>query len=372
MCAVQHRRMIHLYPMSTVNHSDSRRSYRRRMNVGPWTSRYTTGNQTMLQILLLITIAMNTNSRGHLFLSSYVECYVTVQPFISNGIRPSSKKGMMMFPCDEQQPRRRQQQLFLTAPHVPAESATTAVSAVATNVQGNRDYDILLSPWEQWCIQQLQVRYDQALSIKCPFFRRRAADVLDAIDMVIQFIWIRHKSLPTYTMILPSIYGNSAAQQNDSGRRSSKCIDITPTELLSVLRDDWKTSTNKGYYVTGKLTTAVYSDHVLFDGPDPDMPVRGLYKYMNAASQLFDVKSSYSELLSLYIQDEATIVARWKMYGRLRLPWKPVVPEWTGTTTYHINPNNGLIDQHIETWDISVWQAFLQTLCPQVARQIWR
>jgi hypothetical protein len=163
--------------------------------------------------------------------------------------------------------------------------------------------------------------------------------------------------------------------------------------LLSIIVDDWKVTNHKGYYVTGKLSTCIYQDDTIFDGPDPDMPVRGLYKYINAASQLFDTKHTYCELLSIKPEPEPSlslppheimsctnvhdddasgktnfpvnvIVAKWKMHGRLRLPWKPVVPEWTGTTRYYIHPHTGLIYQHIETWDISVLQAFVQTLFP--------
>lgn len=244
--------------------------------------------------------------------------------------------------------------------------ATTAAVAIPFK---DRYADLLLSPWEQWCVQQLQQRYDQALSIKCPFFRRRASDLLDAMDMMVRFMVIRHKSLPDY-VALPSMY-NPHRHSETVSQSNSKFVNITQDALLSILRDDWKVESQKGYYITGKLTTAIYNDDALFDGPDPDMPVRGLYKYMNAASQLFEVKSSYSELLDIFIESDVSIVARWKLHGKLRLPWKPVVPAWTGTTTYRIDPRNGLIDRHIETWDISVWQAFLQTLCPPIARQIW-
>ena len=45
---------------------------------------------------------------------------------------------------------------------------------------------MVLSPLESWCVENLQEKYNQALSIKCPFFRRRAADMLDAADMMIR------------------------------------------------------------------------------------------------------------------------------------------------------------------------------------------
>lgn len=219
--------------------------------------------------------------------------------------------------------------------------------------------NVVLSPWETWCVQQLKEKYEQALSIKCPFFRRRAADLLDATDMVIRFIVYRHKSLPF-----------SPPGWKCQGDNRPKRIGISQTDLLEIIRNDWREDTHKGYYVTGKLTTSVYRDDVVFDGPDPDMPVKGLRKYLNAASQLFDQKQSRSELISLDIIDDTAVVAHWRMKGVLRLPWKPAIPEWTGTTTYYTD-DDGLIYRHEETWDKSVLQAFLQTLCPQVADRIW-
>ena len=100
---------------------------------------------------------------------------------------------------------------------------------------------------------------------------------------------------------------------------------------------------------------------------DPDMPVRGLRKFLNAASQLFDQQLSTCELLSLNIQeqghgadDDDVIVARWRMNGVLRLPWKPKMPEVVGTTIYRLDENH-LIRLHEETWDISAVEAFFRT-----------
>ena len=164
---------------------------------------------------------------------------------------------------------------------------------------------------------------------------------------------------------------------------------LTLAELQDAIAHDWKASSgHKGYYITGQLNTTIVRDDCLFDGPDPDMPVRGLRKYLGAASQLFDRKSSRAELLSLTTecrvgdtvpqpQNDPTssisnhvIVARWRMNGVLRLPWKPRLPEWTGTTTYHLD-EDGLIYWHEEEWDMSVGQAFLKTFAPELAERFW-
>lgn len=140
-------------------------------------------------------------------------------------------------------------------------------------------------------------------------------------------------------------------------------------QKYDIILKDWKVDTHKGYYITGRLNTTLYRDDCMFDGPDPDMPIQGLRKYLNVASQLFDQHESRSELLKLEIQGE-TIVADWKMNGILRLPWHPRLPEWTGQTTYHFD-ENGLVYLHTETWDMSVAHAFLKTLWPDLAQRLW-
>jgi len=219
---------------------------------------------------------------------------------------------------------------------------------------------VALTPLESWFVDSLQSKYNEALLIKCPFFRRRAADILDATDMLIRFLIVRHKSLP----LQPPGW-------RCEGDTTLKRMGLSHQELLEVIRNDWRPDTCKGYYITGRLDRTVYRDDCVFDGPDPDLPVRGLRKYLNAASQLFDHQQSRSELLSLrVVEDDASIVATWKMKGVLRLPWRPSVPTWTGSTTYYTD-EDGLIYRHIETWDKSVMQAFLQTLWPEVADRIW-
>ena len=225
-----------------------------------------------------------------------------------------------------------------------------------------------LTPWERWCVNHIEQYYSKAMALKCPFMRRRAADLLDAADLLMRFLVIRHKSLELIGPP-PSLRGADGSTSMGSNR---KLVGLSVQETADIIRQDWKPETNKGYYITGRLNTSIYRDDCLFDGPDPDMPVKGLRKYLNAASQLFDQRQSRSELLSLEIDpaDQVTIVAQWRMHGILRLPWKPLLPAWTGTTRYH-RDESGLIYLHRETWDMSVFQAFLRTFWPALAQRIW-
>lgn len=222
-----------------------------------------------------------------------------------------------------------------------------------------------LSPIEAWCVTHMDVWYNRSLSIKCPFMKRRTADLLDALDMMMRFLVIRHKSLD---LIGPPPGCRSIKVSQ------AKLLGTKLEERMEIIRHDWRPDSGKGYYITGRLNATIYRDDCFFDGPDPDMPVRGLRKYINAASNLFDHATSTADLLFLGKEFDSKgnllIVAHWRLQGVLHLPWHPKLPQWTGRTRYHFD-EHGLIYHHEEEWDISVAQAFLETLIPELAQKIW-
>jgi hypothetical protein len=153
--------------------------------------------------------------------------------------------------------------------------------------------------------------------------------------------------------------------------------DLPLAEIQQAILNDWAIHNHKGYYITGRLNSTIYRDDCLFDGPDPDMPVRGLRKYLNAASQLFDHKTSRATLLDVHIVDNdvgqhdgGVIQVSWMLEGVLMLPWHPTLPQWTGWTKYHLD-KDGLIAFHEEGWDIGVVEAFVKTLTPNIGQMIW-
>jgi hypothetical protein len=200
--------------------------------------------------------------------------------------------------------------------------------------------------------------YHNTGGIKCPFLRRRSEDLLEGLDKIARFLVIRHKSLD-----LPL-----GCRIRTPFMKKNKNMDLY--QIFRVIFDDWKISTNKGYYVSGRLNTTIYREDCIFDGPDPDMPVRGLRKFLNAASNLFEYKESYAELTSLQIESPKLLVAKWRMEGVLRLPWRPVLPEWTGATYYYLDDDN-LVYLHKETWDMPVAEAFIRTFSPELGDKIW-
>lgn len=264
--------------------------------------------------------------------------------------------------------------------------------------------------------------YDKSIRIKCPFFRRRAADLIDNAATVGQFLLIRHKSLPFISDLFlddlssTSLYplsprpdvleedefmtvsktspnnimdlvssppgckplGAHIKRHPDGTSRKKRNLSVA--DVTNHIHNDWTGGIHgqdKGYYITGKLESTIYKDDCVFDGPDPDMPVRGLRKYLNAASHLFDPRQSNATLLSITSYENGgkegygIVEVTWRLGGVIQLPWHPFVEPWTGTTRYHLN-EEGLIYLHEETWDISVWRAFLCTLIPEAKNwRIW-
>ena len=234
----------------------------------------------------------------------------------------------------------------------------------------------------------LDFLYDKSSSIKCPFFRRRAADAIDNTAMIFHFFLIRHKSLPwisdlledpNYSPECPGCkpYGRYIKRLADG--RAEKTRHLPVDEILHRVKMDWTGGAceSRGYYITGKLDSTIYKDDCLFTSPDPDMPVRGLRKYLSAAAQLFDQRESCAELVSISCNEKGgemghgIVEVEWRLSGILNLPWHPEVEPWTGQTRYHLD-DEGLIYLHEEEWDISVWRAFICTLHPE-AREwaIW-
>eukprot|EP00536_Pseudo-nitzschia_multiseries_P001295 jgi/Psemu1/2994/gm1.2994_g len=272
---------------------------------------------------------------------------------------------------------------------------------------------------EQRYIDTLEEWYDYSQKqVRCPFFRRRYGDVLDHIESMVRFFLIRpycrdssHRNL-----------GPLMAYRSTS-RYGKKTRHLPVEEIMRILCKDWRASekatgrdlraasaapavaapaaggggrayqylattdrvNEKGYYVTGKLSQRIYRDDCEFQSPDPDLPIRGIRKYVGVASQLFHTKSSYSKLLSLeelkehpHDAETATststatametgstsgivLKATWKMSITINLPWKPQLSEFTGSTLYFLDEDH-LVARHREAWDISVKDAFFEMM----------
>jgi hypothetical protein len=265
-----------------------------------------------------------------------------------------------------------------------------------------------LNTVETWCRDRLDAWYCKAERVRCPFFRRRYSDALDHLET-----WLVRPLLVRPSTVNAGLFGPSQACKpancgegggrgaDGAGRPSynTKSTNLPLPALMDILRRDWQGSSSstllaaphqqhyaddhpnthdaprtRGYYVTGRLSTSIYRDDCIFESPDPDLPIRGLRKYVGVASQLFDSRDSFSQLVSLEQVNGSwndrtrwnesyghslMIRATWKMDLTIKLPWRPRLPTFSGTTTYYLDPDH-LIYRHEETWDdISVPTAFL-------------
>ena len=210
--------------------------------------------------------------------------------------------------------------------------------------------------------QSIERMYTKSFKIKCPFFKRRLQDMLDCSSLILQFLVKRHKSISWLfdandtTCITPPGTAGVVGEE--------KLVGLSVEEISKIILSDWKTHSNKGYYITGLLTKSIYRDNCLFDGPDPDMPVRGLRKYLSASSQLFDRRVSCATLCDIqHSTENRTIVVKWTLEGVLNLPWHPTICPLRGNTKYILD-KSGLIERHIEEWEVSTLVAFWSTLFP--------
>lgn len=195
--------------------------------------------------------------------------------------------------------------------------------------------------------------YKKTYNVKCPFLRRKSFDALEVTSRMVRMSTLRNDSRPLFLEHIP---------RSPEAKLRNPAIN----EIADCIHKDWL---NKGYYVTGNITSTIYKDDCVFDGPDPDMPVQGLRKFALTLAQLFVHSESHSELLRPLEIDPRnhTITAYWRISGRLNLPWKPSVKPWAGSTLYSIDPNDGLVERHVEQWDISVHEPFAHTLFPWMA-----
>ena len=190
----------------------------------------------------------------------------------------------------------------------PQPGASLEAEWAATEITGDQNFD---TAW--------MAAWKNKDRIRCPFFKRRATDLLEAALAVGRFILARHKSLL------------SLAPRSKGG---PKATGLSTEALLERIRSDFE---ERRYYITGKLSREIYNDACFFDAPDPDMPVHGLEKYIDAISNLFEPRASCVELLDLQILAPDLILSRWRLDATLKLPWRPRIKAYTGVTLYELH-----------------------------------
>ena len=269
-------------------------------------------------------------------------------------------------------------------PHCP-QPTTRAENYIQSHPHTHTQQPIVGLVFHAWSqvLQWEESKYTTVLDYKCPFLRRRASDMLDALDSVLENLYkvtlLPHDTTSS-TCWTPIAWRKDDRRLSETTTSSPKLLHLSDTQFAQLIHRDWKVHSqhqqHKGYYVTGRINTQLYANDCVFEGPDPDMPVKGLRKYANAAGSLFCPKTSTCELIQLEQiivslnekeeeepqQQYDLLQATWKFQGTLRFPWRPKLPTVYGTTTYHRRASDGLIERHAETWDnMNAWQAFWKT-----------
>ena len=139
-----------------------------------------------------------------------------------------------------------------------------------------------------------------------------------------------------------------------------KQTNLPISTVADILRKDL--GDNK-YILTGQLTPSIFSDDCSFT--DPNNSVRGLSKYQQALSLLFDPSESSLELKDLRVAD-GHIEADYTASGTLKLPWRPKISGWAGHVVYSLNAD-GLIASQVDVWNITRVDAIRQTFTPPPA-----
>ena len=80
-----------------------------------------------------------------------------------------------------------------------------------------------------------------------------------------------------------------------------------------------------------KLCSTIMVHCWLVDGK-PDVQVQGWRAYTAAVANLFDPADSHADLISIRPTDDHTIEMRWRLEGVLKLPGRPRIKPYTGTT----------------------------------------
>lgn len=207
--------------------------------------------------------------------------------------------------------------------------------------------------------RQILEQFDVS-TIRCPFFRRRASDLIDSAALCGRWLASRHKSLDLSFGLLP--LRTFASNQN-----VVKVVDASHEEVLARLSADFS---ERQCQVTGRVSSTYFAEDCVFDGPDPDMPVEGLRKYLSASTHLFNHAASRCDLIAIATVDpikqdeERRMLVVWRIEGVLSLPWRPRIKPYMGCTVFHRDSQSGLITLAKEFWGISAFDAFASTLFP--------
>lgn len=200
---------------------------------------------------------------------------------------------------------------------------------------------------------------------RCQYIQRRVHAHNGCIDPVPVREQVRLPALMTRRMSvsLVSCFFVCNLSESQGGASNASSTQEKRTHLsIEAVRDILASDLANGqYFVTGNLTREVFREDCIFK--DPTNKTIGVEKYLAALKLLFDPIESRVELKSIAVDSPHTIVATWTLSGSLKLPWKPRVRPFDGSSIYTID-DEGLIAIQDEKWSISAVEALVETFTP--------
>ncbi|CEM11152.1 unnamed protein product [Vitrella brassicaformis CCMP3155] len=152
--------------------------------------------------------------------------------------------------------------------------------------------------------------------------------------------------------------GRSAAAVSGGEGRSGVS---STADLVEAIREDY---TQRAYFLTGDINDSLYADECVFT--DPTISFKGLQTWKrNIASLKLLTTDRRLDLQDIRVSPEgSSIQTKWTLSVTLKLPWRPLVSISGGTTHYFASDpaDSGrlVVTEHVEEWDVSGWEAFLQ------------
>ena len=166
-------------------------------------------------------------------------------------------------------------------------------------------------------------------------------------------------------------WSRSAGDASSSGRRRRRrgMMDaIDQEDVLESIRADF---VERCYLWTGDIETKMYDEDCVFT--DPTLQFRGLERFERNMQALrpivkrFVESDRFVDLEKITLDAEnASVYAEWRMCGKLKLPWKPVI-DVRGKTRYTLGTTDragGRIVRYDEEWRISATEALMQLITP--------
>jgi Uncharacterized conserved protein (DUF2358) len=175
---------------------------------------------------------------------------------------------------------------------------------------------------------------------------------------------------------------SSAAAETISPGLSERPAPGDIAAVMTCLRSDYE---ERSYFITGVLSDGIYDENCYFADPTVAFTGRELWKrnlqllvpfLENPSIQLIGLKHLESadssedlsrEQGSLEKENNNKIVklrADWILRCSLKLPWRPYI-NVVGSTEYDLAwPDNNRIVRHVESWDISAWEALILVFTP--------